>query len=359
MQNTFYTLKKDRLKIFLRAIMKEYCVVAPIAVEAGDIFFQETKDPEKIRLNYSITSNTIKEFFFPRREVIFTYQKAPDGSIKIIPSRGRITRGTIFWGLRSCDVRGVYFQDRFFAREPKDTLYWKKRNKGLLISFACNSPSRQSCFCASTKCGPFLEKAGGFDLQFIDIHKNYLVEIGTEKGEKLIKKYKRFFSPADNALARKKSYLYEASLKQFPQKDNIFFIYGKLKSLNLENLWEELGRRCRKCGACSFICANCFCFYTQDIEYSKNKGERIRMWDSCVFSGYSRMAGGFNPHEKNSDRIKRRFFCKHYNCYRWFKMFSCTGCGRCSFVCPVNLDMESFITGLMNSNRYKPLLKKL
>lgn len=357
MQNNFYILKKGKLKSFLKKLAKDSCLIAPQQVKGGDFFYQETKDPEKINLNYGLTSNTVKEFFFPRRETIFKYQKNSRGLIKIIPAQERFIGETVFFGLHSCDIKAVFFQDHFFAQEPKDELYWKKRDKATLISFACNKPLRKTCFCASTKCGPFLEKGAGFDLQFIDLNQRYLIEAGTGKGEKLIRKYRRFFSPAEGGSEREKSRLSKNSLGKFLQKDNIFFIYGKLKSLNLENLWEELGKRCTKCAGCSFTCPNCFCFYTQDIEHSKGRGERIRAWDSCVFNGYSRMAGGFNPHEKNSDRIKRRFFCKHYNCYRWFKMFSCTGCGRCSFICPANIDMDSLISSLMKSNQYKPLLK--
>lgn len=354
----FYILKKEKLKAFLKSAMENFHLVGPQFINMGDFLFQEIQDLEKINLDYDITSNTLKEFFFPRRETIFSYEKNAGGLVEVTLPQDRIKKETIFFGVRACDVRAVYFQDRFFSQEPKDNLYWQKRDKSILISFACNKPPRQSCFCLVSG-GPCLEKNEGFDLQFIDLVNMYLVEIGTTKGINLVKKYKRFFSVTDEKLKDKKYQLKESCLKHFAKEYDIHRIYERLKSEDLKDLWDKLGKRCTNCGGCEFICPTCFCFYTQDIEYSKNKGKRIRAWDSCCFSGYSRMAGEVNPHERNYDRISRRFFCKLYNCYNWFKVFACTGCGRCSFVCPVNLDMESFIASLMKANQYSPLLKEL
>lgn len=355
---SYYTLEKDKLISFLRATMKDFRLIAPQSANGKDFLLQEIQDLDKINLDYDITSNTLKEFFFPRQETIFTYQRNEGSKLKIMSIQERL-KETIFFGVRSCDVRAVYFEDCFFSREPKDNLYWRKREKGILISFACNKPPRHSCFCVYTKSGPFLEKNQGFDLQFIDLANKYLVEIGTTKGNDLIKKYKRLFSLANKDTLNKKLSLQETCLKEFEQKYDILLVYEKLKNINLEELWDELGKRCTNCGGCEFICPTCFCFYTQDIDYSKNRGERLRAWDSCTFSGYSRMSGDINPHEKNSDRISRRFFCKLFNVYNWCGIFGCTGCGRCSFVCPVNLDMESFIASLMKTNQYQPLLKEL
>lgn len=358
MTNTFI-LKKNKIKGFLRAIMKDFRLISPQLAKNGDFLFQETQDLDRISFDYDVTSNTLKDFFFSRREIIFEYLKTKGNSIKIIPAQDEIKQEAVFLGVRSCDVRAVYFQDTFFSQEPKDALYWRKRNKSVLISLACNKQPRQSCFCGAMEGGPFLDKNEGFDLQLIDLQEEYLVEIGTEKGGGLINDYPRFFSLAETKHLIRKGALLKKCLKGFGSKYNRLDIHTKLKNLNLNKLWEELGKRCTNCAGCEFICPTCFCFYTQDIESTKNKGQRIRSWDSCTFSGYSRMSGNINPYEKNSERISRRFFCKLYNCFRWFRLFACTGCGRCAFVCPVNLDMESFIKSLSQGSAYKPLLKEL
>jgi ferredoxin len=359
MKYNSFILKKEKLSSFLKAAMKDFCLVGPQEAVGGDFLLQEVEDPGKLRLDYDITANTLKEFFFPRKESIFKFDKKPRGLFKVTPIKDGMKRPVLFFGVRSCDVKAVYFQDLFFGRDPKDMLYWEKRDKGLLISFACNKPPRKSCFCAHTKSGPFLEDGEGFDLQFIDLPTDFLVEVGSQKGMDLVKRYARFFTPAGEDALGKRSSLKQDSSKEFSSKYDLIKVRDKLKSADLGELWEALGKRCTNCAGCEFICPTCFCFYQQDVKSSEDKGERIRAWDSCTFAGYSRMAGEATPHESNAERISRRFFCKLYNCYNWFSVFACTGCGRCSFVCPVNLDMESFISSLEQGNTYKPLLKEL
>lgn len=355
----FYILKKHKLNAFLKAAMKDFSVVGPKAADNGDYLLQEIKDPGKLSLNYDITSNTLKGFFFPRRETVFNYEQKTGGLTRIIPAKDGGGKRVIFFGVRSCDIRAVYFQDQFFGRQPSDQLYKDRRDRSILISFACNRPPRRSCFCVRTKSGPFLDAGGGFDLQFIELPRHYLIEVGSKKGLALVKKHSRYFAVSGGDAGHVTSDLNERSMKEFDRADDISSVRQKLESADLAELWKALGKRCTNCGGCEFICPTCFCFYQDDIKISEREGERIRTWDSCTFTGYSRMAGGNTPHEKNSDRIKRRFFCKLYNGCQWFGVFGCTGCGRCSFVCPVNLDMESFISSLSKGEMYKPLLKEL
>lgn len=355
----FYILKKHKLNAFLKAAMSDFSIVGPEEANNGDYLLQEIKDPGKLNLNYDITSNTLKEFFFPRRETIFNYEQKPGALTRIIPAKDAGGKPIIFFGVRSCDIRAVYFQDRFFGKPPTDILYRRKRDRSILVSFACNRPPRRSCFCIHTKSGPFLDEGGGFDLQFMELASDYLIEAGSKKGVALLKRYWKFFIPADKDAPDRKSSLREACAKEFKQKYDLLKTRRKLKTADLRELWKALGKRCTNCGGCEFICPTCFCFYQQDVKTSEHKGEKIRAWDSCTFAGYNRMAGDNTPHEKNSERISRRFFCKIYNSYGWFSVFGCTGCGRCSFVCPVNLDMESLINSLKAGGVYKPLLNEL
>lgn len=355
-----YLIERKKFRSLLRRLSREYELIAPQKTEQNDYLFQLVREIDEIELNYTLTSNSLKEFFFPARDKIFSYQKVEGRGFKITPSDLAQKRKRVFLGVRACDLKAVHFQDLFFSQQPKDELYWQRRNLSLIISLACQKPANDACFCYYTRSGPCLEEGEGFDLQLTELGENYLVEVDSQKGEEFIKEFRNFFKLADSRLSEKKKHLLQACLRKFSApKYDVDKIYQKLSTLSLDELWEELGRRCTNCGGCEFICPTCFCFYTQDLELAPNRGERIRAWDSCTFEGYRRMAGGFNPSEKNSLRISRRFFCKLYNCFNWFGVFACTGCGRCSFVCPVNLDMESFIASLMKSNSYRPLLKEL
>ncbi len=75
-----------------------------------------------------------------------------------------------------------------------------------------------------------------------------------------------------------------------------------------------------------------------------NQVERVRMWDACALSGFTRMAGGHNPRQAVHDRRNRRFFRKlaHYFIQRELSM-ACVGCGRCVSVCHGDVGMPSVV----------------
>ena len=81
-----------------------------------------------------------------------------------------------------------------------------------------------------------------------------------------------------------------------------------------------------------------------DRPVEPNGVERLRIWDSCALSGFTRMAGGFNPRRAVHDRRNRRFFRKlaHYFIERELSM-ACVGCGRCAAVCHGDIGMPSVV----------------
>ena len=83
-----------------------------------------------------------------------------------------------------------------------------------------------------------------------------------------------------------------------------------------DEAWEEVGRRCLECGGCSYVCPTCNCFTVTDrkVGEKEQEVERVRLWDSCALSGFTRMAGGHNPRKAVHDRRNRRYFRKlaHY-----------------------------------------------
>jgi len=74
------------------------------------------------------------------------------------------------------------------------------------------------------------------------------------------------------------------------------------------------GQRCLECGGCTYVCPACTCFTVSDRQVGPDEFERVRIWDACALSGFTRMAGGFNPRRAVHDRRNRRFFRKlaHY-----------------------------------------------
>jgi ferredoxin len=112
----------------------------------------------------------------------------------------------------------------------------------------------------------------------------------------------------------------------------------------LEKTWEEIGNRCLECGGCTYVCPACTCFTVSDRKVGPDEVERVRIWDACALSGFTRMAGGFNPRRAVHDRRNRRFFRKlaHYFIQRELSM-ACVGCGRCAAVCHGDVGMPSVV----------------
>ena len=103
-------------------------------------------------------------------------------------------------------------------------------------------------------------------------------------------------------------------------------------------LWDSLHEKCIGCGTCTFLCPTCHCF--DILDEGADKGERIRIWDSCMFPLFTLHASGSNPRPTGKQRFRQRVMHK-------FKYFvdnngraACTGCGRCIEYCPVNLDIR-------------------
>jgi ferredoxin len=117
-----------------------------------------------------------------------------------------------------------------------------------------------------------------------------------------------------------------------------------------EETWDKIGNRCLECGGCTYVCPACTCFTVTDRPVEPNGAERLRIWDSCALSGFTRMAGGFNPRRAVHDRRNRRFFRKlaHYFIERELSM-ACVGCGRCAAVCHGDIGMPSVVEIIRHS----------
>jgi len=98
--------------------------------------------------------------------------------------------------------------------------------------------------------------------------------------------------------------------------------------------WQEVADLCLTCGACTFACPTCTCFLVADEQHD-GQGERATAWDSCQFSGYSRMTGGHNPRKTRSARVRNRMLDKFVFTVEKYGSTSCVGCGRCAIICPV------------------------
>lgn len=329
--------KKD-IKPLLKKAGADFDLYFPAQDNTGDCRFvrfrEEEKALSKLCLDYDNLAVSPKNIFFPQIEKMFSFNNGniaePKGNFRALPK--------FIFGIRACDLKGLLFSDDFYARNFKDKYYLTKLKGRLTVVVACLKPARkESCFCASSKTGPFLDK--GYDLQLTDLGESYLAEIGSRKGAKFVKKHKKFFKNSDReSFSLAKTVKKNAALSIELKVDFFGAIkYFKKNNAPKEN-YKRIAERCIYCGGCLYVCPTCTCFNVFDYRNS-----RLRNWDNCIFEGYSRESSGHNPRAEKWQRTARRYEHKLKYDYQATGVSGCIGCGRCLDSCPVNIGISKFI----------------
>jgi len=318
-------LKRDDLVNLIERLSQKMQVAAPVFIDGTPAF--AAWHGQTLAFEAEPTLGSPAELFLPKNEVLFRYIQSSGRYIFKAPK----IKTVMVMGIRPCDLRAVAILDRIFS---DDSLYQIRRSTMLVAAFNCTRPGR-SCNCQNMGSGP--ECRDRFDLLFTDIGHGYLVEAGSSAGEALIKDNAELFSEADGTYIDKKRELLHAS--------EILCRSGLTPEEIREAMacadWEELARTCMACGGCTFACPVCHCFNIIDL--GAPDGERKRCRDSCILSGFFRMAGGHNPKKSAGERMKNWHQDKFELLPEKIGMVGCVGCGRCSKACLAGLDRTSLI----------------
>ena len=330
------TLSKKELGSFLKQVMQTYDVIAPVELAEGVSAYRKIDSPEEVSLVSYNTQKPAKEVFFPQSEVMFRYEK--EGNHTQVTSTEEVNRPRLILGARPCDIQAFPMLDQVFSgKEYTDVYFLKKREKTTTVGFACNQPL-STCFCTSTGGGPFARE--GSDIFLVDLGDVYWVECLTEKGKALSKnEFLREASAGDVARAKK---LAEEASKRMTVPVHLDGIETKLDQMLENPLWDRIHEKCLGCGACTFLCPTCHCFDIAD-ETSQKRGQRVRNWDTCLFSLYSMETSGHNPRPGGRERTRQRLMHKFNYFPKNFQKIACVGCGRCILYCPVNFDIRQVI----------------
>ena len=338
-----YILKKDHLLPLLRRLRKEHRLVAPVINRHGDTAYNEIDSVDGVNLDLDgLPQGSAKSFFLPQQEELFTYRDGEEGYR--FEATTAATPPTVYFGLRSCDLSAILYTDVVFLSGKKDTAYQHRREGAILISIGCNRP-QPNCFCHATKSGPFLDF--GYDLQLTDLGDRFLVEVGRARGEELVARWQPFFGLAGEEELKAQYQLALEANNGFSRHVDLAGAMAVLARGGVaEKVWKELSDRCQDCGGCAYLCPTCTCFTIRDQQLTATGGERLRCWDACTLEGFSRMAGGHNPVDKEKHRLKRRFQHKLRDDVKKHGRPSCVGCGRCVGVCFGGVDILMFIDRL-------------
>lgn len=256
-----------------------------------------------------------------------------------------IEKRDIILGVSACDLMAFKVLDKLFLEgDFIEPFYSAKKANSIIISADCYAP-KEVCFCSVVGNKPFPED--GFDLNISCLTGGFLVEIGTQKGNDFTEQYKLYFQPADEDKLKERTQKRNAAINRLKYINMDFSYKDSLQNIvknnyGLVEAWQEVSKNCVACGACNFVCPSCNCFLLVD-EKVKDALMKLRMWDSCQFSGFSRVAGGANPRKYIWQKLRNRLSCKFNYKKENFGLYSCTGCGRCRESCTAKIDIREVL----------------
>jgi len=333
-------LLKERFAEFVRFLMKDYRVVGPVdkgvpASAACRTSFEVIDDPSQLAMDYPITMQGPKKWFFPPYETILRFRKEEgrvqvEAPIEVVP--------TAILGMHPCDIYSTWMLDDVFGQDPQDPYYLQRRQQALFIGLDCRKPCDEHAFCKDMGS---LDVTTGYDLMFSDIGEKYFVEVGSDRGQQVIEACGLFTAAStEDAQAR-------VAFKKDKEKNFVKKIPYDTKALPelLEEsydslIWEAASRRCFSCGSCNIVCPTCYCFdVTDQIELNMADGRRQRRWDSCMLKGFAEVAGGENFRADKAARLRHRVMRKGKYLLETFGKSGCVGCGRCDRNCPAEISI--------------------
>ena len=299
-------------------VKPDVCMYAPLA------------SGEQLALDGFIhPANSIKEFFFPRHEKIYTY-RFKGHKLELDDSEPAKTPQLIL-GARPCDAASIAILDRVFNWDYRDKFYNLRREATTVVSLGCAGYDN-NCFCTSVGLGPAAEK--GSDAMLLPLGDGeFEVRCFTEKGKAL-------FAGKTQTSSK------EAKPISGPEnRVDVELIAAQLEKNFEDPAWREIALRCLGCGACAYTCPTCHCFDIVD-EGNAAGGARVKNWDSCQFPMFTMHASGHNPRSTQGQRQRQRIQHKFRIYPEKFGETLCTGCGNCTRNCPVELGVLNTLLSL-------------
>jgi len=334
-----YKLSMNNLDNLFKKISENRTVYLPVDKENG-AEFQKWNDGVKMSSALN-TVRSAKDFIFPQTENLVDF-KISGKNIEIVDTREESEDFVIF-GMRACDAKSFEILDKVFLSEPVDTYYKNRREHGILVTIACTKPS-ETCFCQTFGIDP---TTPGGDVSAWIFGDDMYFEANTEKGKSFIESVSQLLEECGNENVAEQQSETRKILEKLPLRNLNTDSFGgdKLNELFNSPKWAELSQSCLGCGTCTFVCPTCQCYDIRDFDCG-NGVKRFRCWDSCMYSDFTKMAGG-NPRYTQLERFRQRFMHKLvYFPANNDGQFGCVGCGRCLAKCPISMNIVKVMKAL-------------
>ncbi len=319
-----YRISRTYMNEVLRELKQEYHIFAPVLVPdrgmwetGGLIRYQEIERVEEIVTDRQ-SDFSPKEVIYPVSQTIFTFDE--DSCRETLPND---PKGIIIFA-RACDVNALKRLDNMFLANggTSDVYYKLMRGKVKIFMMECEQ-SWENCYCVSMG----TNRAENFSVAW-KLHGD-MIELKVNDPE-----FVHCFEWAAECD-------YEPSfIEENVRKVRIPDIRGieMLRDIAGLKFWEEYNDKCISCGGCNTVCPTCSCFDTVDYLNQENsrKGERRRIWSSCMLPDFSKTAGGniARKFPQQMMRFKTMHKVYDYNARFGGNEHMCVGCGRCIMRCP-------------------------
>ena len=302
-----------------------FSVIGPVKTETLSSY-AEVEHAADFDFQMVLPDRTIKDLFFPQTEPLlrYTIKKQSITTEDFAPPSVK----RIIFGARPCDASALAIDDPLFGWDYRDEFWFQRRHESVIITIACTK-SDDFCLCTSLKQAPDNTTGSDVLLRPLENHAGWLVEELTDRGREA-------FSIIADALQEGSEPA--APVAIVPEKFNLDSCVSWLKQPdNFDSIfWKEISMRCIGCGSCTYLCPTCHCFDIQD-EGDIYNGIRRKNWDSCSFALFTMHTSGHNPRATQSARWRQRIMHKFNYFPGKFSVNSCSGCGRCSRQCPVDM----------------------
>lgn len=321
------------------------------------IEYAAVEDPDRLALGRGMPSMSLKGFFLPQNEALFSWRQR-GASIEIAEAT-RSPRLRVVLGAKPCDAAALEILDRVMDWDYVDELWNGRRAATTILTLACPVED-SSCFCYAVGAEP--DGMRGADARLTPVDDGYLVTVATEKGRALIEAHAQHFTqpPGDLAALRRRAADFRAQARKLV-KDNLQIDAGSVRDwvdAHFDDpLLAALGVRCNGCGACATVCPTCHCFDIVDEPDGVGCGTRRRCWDTCQTGEFTAHASGHNPREDQNARFRQRVNHKFAIYPLRFGEVLCTGCGRCTRACHAGQDLVEILRAIdVVARRGQPLV---
>ena len=270
---------------------------------------------------------SMKEVLHPISQSIFKFDES-----SIEETTNSDPKGIIIF-MRPCDINGLKRLDNMFLANGgyADVYYKRLRDKTKIFMLECPE-SFENCFCVSMKTNKTENYNAAFNMNDDQVY----VKIKDAE-------FDDYFEWAEGSDYEPRFIEENETKVNVPKIDSI----DKLKAVRDLPFWEEYNDKCISCGGCNTVCPTCSCFDTIDYLNQENsrKGERLRVWSSCMIQDFSKTAGGAIARKMPQQMMRFKTMHKVYDYNARFKgnEHMCVGCGRCVLRCPEDIKFSETI----------------